>query len=1047
MNLDNLIRLKIEVLFHDPPNKSFLIDVLGDNFGTEHEEHAKKFKRIVLTGTRFEAAGAEEIRRLARFCDVAASTIERRLLRLKYWPKGKYLKYNKLHNIFDPVSDGISLILSDSKLIDKIGEELNDILNKVYTRVDDVTFYNILYITYEVLWYKHGLPPSLADTRTPTHTIFDHLYSCATIANAVVGDGNEFKLGGFYVVIDFPGIQRFVGSGRKASDFWASSWLLSNVMWGIAEYFTKKYGFDTVITPTPRLNPYTLKSIESWLSNLSIEEDAKKIIEEVISKLKNAFTEALKISMDELEEFMNQPIIPATISLLLPAIDLKDSEDVIKEVSKAYVSSWGSIVEKVLNELGSKAKAVWRVVHDYLSKTKDIISLPPYGVRIFIVDISKLYDAITNCVVNGDLNVCNDLGLSIDIKKLTSVIKSSGINYDDVILILLWHLMTTKAIYLASKFGNTRIPTPRPFWIFSDNTLKPISDTFLRQGSWEPCILCNSEPAIMRLSKKVVKKDGREEIDFEEDIGLSGEDRIEFKKHFKPGEALGPYCLLKRAIYMVNMDKEEDISTIKSKPIKSTGIRFVSTDDVLLEGTSNILVRLDKTYKFLSRLRKSENLKKFKDEEIFLIETLLKPRLKPEVEITIKDVDIIATTLGTTYDGLINLINKSIFDECKKLSEERKDEFISACVKELMTTVLGEKYVKALPNELKVFVENPSVIRVDGLCKAISIPKTFAIVRCDGDNIGKFLSGEGPLGLNEYLEKLLTIIEDAVKTSGISEDVLNYVRDGFNTLKELLSSLGFKYIPVTPARTAAMSLALMISAISDLRIIKDGYGMVIFSGGDDVLALTPSQTALRIATELRSSFSDEYFRQVGNVIVPTIPTGRSVSIRFVSIADLMNYELGKTLELLEDLGKECKWIINEREYPKDTLVISDSRIGISALLPLHKEFRGLTETALIISFLVGIGTLSSNTPNDFISIVKDPKLLSGKSLEILSKYVMRRNVVTSSSAVRKLYAEKLIELLTEWFSKSSNSKVLIGDDESNLITEVMKLLMIMRREL
>jgi len=1019
MSLDELIRLKIELLFHDPPHKSFLINVLGDNFGFEHEKYAKAFRAEVLNGTKFSAVSTEDIMKLTKFCDVISSTIERRLL--KGWPKGKFLKYDKLHNIFDPVGSK-ELVLSDFNVVDDVSKELNNILNTISAYVDDVTFYNILYVAYELLWYERGLPPSLADTRIPTHTIFDHLYSCTTIANMVMKSSDEFKLSGFYVIIDFPGIQKFVGSGRKAGDFWASSWLLSNIMWRIAEHFARKYGFDVIISPTARLNPYTLKSVRSWLSSTGVDV---KILEKILKRLKKAFAGALNISLDELEEFMNQPIIPATITLLLPAIGFKDPKDVINEVSKAYLSSWNSVVEEVLSELEHSDKPVEKLIYKYLSNAKDITSLPPHGVRIFVVDISKLHNTLSKCIVSGDVRVCSDLGLNIDVKKLANIIENSGISYDDVIMILLWHLISTKATELASRFGDIRTPIPRPFWILDDTTLKPVSDSFIEKGGWEPCILCSSEPAIVKLSKVVVKKDGREEIDFAEGIeGLSGDDLIEFKKHFKPGEALGPYCLLKRAIYLVNIGK----------------FRFVSTDDILLEGTSNILVELEKDCKFLSKLMEDENLKKLNGEKISLIQMLLKPRKD-----FIKDIDTIATFLNTTYDGLVSLINDSISRGCKGLADKREDKFLGDILRNLITSVLGIDYSKVLPKELKMFTDNPLVLRVDGICKSISIPKTFAIVRCDGDNIGKFLMGEMPLELDEYIKRLLAIIENTVKTLGIDEHVLNHVREGFNTLRELLNSLGIKHIPVSPARTTATSLALMMSAINDLRIVKDGYGMVIFSGGDDVLALTPSQTALRIAIELRRSFSDEYFRQIGNVIVPTIPTGRSVSVRFVGIADLMNYELSKTLELLEDLGKRCKWVVNGKEFTKDTVVISDSRAKITALLPLHKELRDLTETALNIGFLVGVGILSSNTPNDFINVVKDPKLLNSKALEVFTKYVMKRNVVTSIN--RESYAEKLIQLLNEWFSKSSNTKIVVNEEEGNLITEVMNLLMIMRREL
>jgi hypothetical protein len=58
---------------------------------------------------------------------------------------------------------------------------------------------------------------------------------------------------------------------------------------------------------------------------------------------------------------------------------------------------------------------------------------------------------------------------------------------------------------------------------------------------------------------------------------------------------------------------------------------------------------------------------------------------------------------------------------------------------------------------------------------------------------------------------------------------------------------------------------------------------------------------------------------------------------------------------------------------------------------------------------------------------------------------MGRNIVTSTD--RKSYAENFVELLNWWFNDGSNVRATIDGDVSNLINEVMNLLMIMRREL
>jgi CRISPR-associated protein Cmr2 len=113
------------------------------------------------------------------------------------------------------------------------------------------------------MWLNKGLPVSPADTRVPTHTIFDHLYAATSILNIAVED----KPSGYLALLDIPGIQSFVGSARKAGDFWAGSWILSRVSWKTAQKLIEKYGPDVLITPSPRLNPYLVQHLVETLKD------------------------------------------------------------------------------------------------------------------------------------------------------------------------------------------------------------------------------------------------------------------------------------------------------------------------------------------------------------------------------------------------------------------------------------------------------------------------------------------------------------------------------------------------------------------------------------------------------------------------------------------------------------------------------------------------------------------------------------------------------------------------------------------------------------
>jgi len=50
--------------------------------------------------------------------------------------------------------------------------------------------------------------------------------------------------------------------------------------------------------------------------------------------------------------------------------------------------------------------------------------------------------------------------------------------------------------------------------------------------------------------------------------------------------------------------------------------------------------------------------------------------------------------------------------------------------------------------------------------------------------------------------------------------------------------------------------------------------------------------------------------------------------------DIMSEEVREAFELLEGVAKKTTWTLNGKEFSKDTLVISESRTGKLAVLPL-----------------------------------------------------------------------------------------------------------------
>ena len=118
-----------------------------------------------------------------------------------------------------------------------------------------------------------------------------------------------------------------------------------------------------------------------------------------------------------------------------------------------------------------------------------------------------------------------------------------------------------------------------------------------------------------------------------------------------------------------------------------------------------------------------------------------------------------------------------------------------------------------------------------------SPPPYYAVIAMDGDHMGRWLAGERTPELRRLLHPKLRGYFEALDDRR-ANDALSARR------------------PVGPALHAAISAALSTFATEIAPgIVKDHHGTLIYSGGDDVLALCPVSTALDCVRRLRDAFS------------------------------------------------------------------------------------------------------------------------------------------------------------------------------------------------
>ncbi len=117
-------------------------------------------------------------------------------------------------------------------------------------------------------------------------------------------------------------------------------------------------------------------------------------------------------------------------------------------------------------------------------------------------------------------------------------------------------------------------------------------------------------------------------------------------------------------------------------------------------------------------------------------------------------------------------------------------------------------------------------------------PTYYAVLMMDGDHMGAWLSGDKAPAIRDVLHPRLR--EYFQKLGPDAEKALDAKR------------------PVGPAMHAAISQALASFSIHIApAVVSKHHGMLIYSGGDDLLALLPVENALECALELYRSFRGE----------------------------------------------------------------------------------------------------------------------------------------------------------------------------------------------
>ncbi len=1043
--MEKFFKAKAWALLHDPPHKMWAILNLA-KYGDERPppgEDPEKLKKLqqhvkeavdlwhdVGLAQHFGPITTDEkISDLVKEADRTSSTMDRWFFDQIRWAIGKrdiLFKYMSLHNIFDP---SLKIELPEGVNIDKVREfaqEIKKILDNLEKGGENYKLaYHLFYSLYELTWIRKEFPPSLAETRIPTHTVFDHLYATASVVNMLWPKGDE--VGGYLVEIDIPQIQRVVNAARKAGDFWAGSWLVSMLTWLTAWPFVWKYGPDVMIKPTLRLNPTYLYTLSSKLSRQeTVYQSFKSAVKRLFS-----FWDA-----ESLEELMTVAFIPGTALLLLPPDAEKEVqrvEDAFREVQRV-VLDWAltgavdcdGIKDYLAHEscvafrdMFGDAESTEEMFLKVASKIRESLDREFFAdlisVRVTAVDLRQVYSCVKEFIVDGRLpKECEGEGVTEEglrrAEKFVNALKQLQKKHKKEES---WertprHLtfdVALEALAYRKRIGGRRKLVLGKSW-FSYGSAIPLRREYSRyvfyrraDSGFIYCSTCGAEPAIIHLPRHAddphaYSSEARDMLSKE--FSLNDEEVKDLVKQMRPGEALGPLCLAKRALYY----------RFASWYAKRQGKfrLFDSTEDVAFAW-------------YIERLYSETDLRgKPGDVELEAVAKYL--NAKP------KDIAIICREVGL-----------------ERCTAEQARQIFNRVVSKHLADATETAYTK-LCEDLESCIE---AVRIGD--DILHFRSYFAVVKGDGDNVGRL--NRGLIDLNNYVAFLRELRE--------AKETPEELRAVYDELVKILTELqqGGLGVLVTPTYYAALSMSLMITALKDVREVAKYEGQVIYAGGDDVFALLPAETALIATRNLRDNYwGDETgFHNVGGYpfAAPRLPGfGRSFSVRYVNIMDIMSAEIKEATRLLEEEAKKIRWDFpGFRSVGKDAVVVSESRTEKSAVLPLttpkqllaprtpHKVFSVLNVLNRLFVMRLG-GALSGNLPEDYeryMEVVERVDCRSGV-VEDAWNYVVGRNAARED-AKRLLSLDMLENYGVDRCAKAS-------PEGGSLLTQIVKAYEILR---
>jgi len=224
-----------------------------------------------------------------------------------------------------------------------------------------------------------------ADSRTPNHSIYDHLVQTSAIATCLQENDKPA-----FLIFTITPVQSFIATARKTSDLWAGSFLLSYLTYKAIEKIIEKLGPDHIIFPNLRCQPL----LDVWLCE-NIFKDIS-IDAQVFKDWKDRIYSDGKFT----EEFLKKLTIANIPNRFLAILPYNKAKDIAKECQETIEQTIDNLLSKIADEKIEKAKT--DIKNHLLSYLKPYwVVLPFY--KDSYRDIDSILEEYKNLVGENDL--------------------------------------------------------------------------------------------------------------------------------------------------------------------------------------------------------------------------------------------------------------------------------------------------------------------------------------------------------------------------------------------------------------------------------------------------------------------------------------------------------------------------------------------------------------------------------------------------------------------------------------------------------------------